>query len=85
MVGQLGDTALSGVYMANQWTALLQKFIQGFCTASLVIATQYWGRRDTESIKTISAMTAKFCFGNGAYLFRTGFFLPAVGAGYVYQ
>ena len=76
MVGQLGDTALSGVYMANQWTALLQKFIQGFCTASLVIATQYWGRRDTESIKTISAMTAKFCLVTALIFFGLAFFFP---------
>lgn len=76
MVGQLGDTALSGVYMANQWNNLLQKFIQGFCTASLVIATQYWGRRDTDSIKTISAMTAKFCLITGLIFFAVAFFFP---------
>ena len=76
MVGQLGDTALSGVYVANQWNNLLQKFIQGFCTASLVIATQYWGRRDIDSIKTISAMTAKFCLFTGVVFFIMAFVFP---------
>ena len=76
MVGQLGDTAISGVYMANQWNNLLQKFVQGFCTASLVIATQYWGRRDTDSIKTISAMTAKFCLTAGLIFFLMAFVFP---------
>ena len=76
MVGQLGDTAISGVYMANQWNNLLQKFVQGFCTASLVIATQYWGRRDTDSIKTISAMTAKFCLTAGLVFFLMAFVFP---------
>lgn len=76
MVGQLGDTAISGVYMANQWNNLLQKFVQGFCTASLVIATQYWGRQDTDSIKTISAMTAKFCLTAGLVFFLMAFVFP---------
>ena len=76
MVGQLGDTAISRVYMANHWNNLLQKFVQGFCTASLVIATQYWGRRDTDSIKTISAMTAKFCLTAGLIFFLMAFVFP---------
>lgn len=77
MVGQLGDTALSGVYMANQWMTLLQKFVTGFSTASLVIATQYWGKRDTDSIKTIMAMTAKFCLVTGLIFFVLAFFFPS--------
>lgn len=76
MVGQLGDTALSAVYMANQWVNLLQKFVTGFCTASLVLATQYWGRRDTDSIKTICAMTARFCLITGLIFFAGAFFFP---------
>ena len=48
MVGSLSDLALSGVYVANQWMTLLQRFIQGFCTAALVLATQYWGKRDID-------------------------------------
>lgn len=76
MVGQLGDTALSGVYMANQWMTLLQKFVTGFSTASLVLATQYWGKRDTDSIKTIVAMTAKFCLACSLIFFVLAFFFP---------
>ena len=76
MVGQLGDTAISGVYMANQWNNLLQKFVQGFCTASLVIATQYWGRRDTDS---------EVLFDRRYGLLLDGVCISRVAAGYVYH
>lgn len=76
MVGQVGDLALSGVYVANQWMTLLQRFIQGFSTACIVLATQYWGKGDTKSIKTIVSMTAKFCLFTGLVFFGLAFFMP---------
>ncbi|MCF0136648.1 MAG: MATE family efflux transporter [Lachnospiraceae bacterium] len=76
MVGSVSDLALSGVYVANQWMTLLQKFIQGFCTAALVLAAQYWGRKDTDSIKTITAMTARFAGVVALGFFAAAFFFP---------
>lgn len=76
MVGQIGDLALSGVYMANQWMTMLQQFIHGFMTAALVIATQYWGKKDTDSIKTILAITAKIAAVTGLLFFAAAFFFP---------
>ena len=77
MVGQIGDLALSGVYMANQWMTMLQQFIHGFMTAALVIATQYWGKKDTRSIKTILAITAKFAAVTGLLFFASYLFYVA--------
>ncbi len=76
MVGRIGDLALSGVYMANQWMTMLQQFIHGFMTAAMVIATQYWGKKDTDSIKTILAITAKFAAVTGILFFVAAFFFP---------
>ncbi|MBO4888118.1 MAG: MATE family efflux transporter [Firmicutes bacterium] len=76
MVGRVGDLALSGVYMANQWMTMLQQFIHGFMTAALVIATQYWGKKDTDSIKTILAITARFAAVTGLLFFIAAFFFP---------
>lgn len=76
MVGSISDLALSGVYTANQWMTLLQRFIQGFCTAALVLAAQYWGKRDTDSIKTISAMTARVVGITGFAFFLMAFAFP---------
>lgn len=60
MVGSLGDSAVSGVYMANQVQTFLQLFSGGVEGALLILAAQYWGKRDTDSIKRISAIGFHF-------------------------
>lgn len=56
MIGALGDTAVSGVYVGNQVQTLLQVFSGGIEGAILIPAAQYWGKRDTESIRRIVAI-----------------------------
>ena len=68
MIGTLGDTAISGVFMGNQIQTLLQMFSGGIEGAILVLAAQYWGRRDTASIKKIIAIGVKFTVLFGALL-----------------
>ncbi|MBQ7386616.1 MAG: MATE family efflux transporter [Clostridia bacterium] len=53
MIGTLGDAAVSGVYMGSQVQTLLQIFGAGIEGSMLIIAAQYWGRRDTERIGRI--------------------------------
>ena len=53
MIGTLGDAAISGVYMGSQVQTLLQIFGAGLEGAMLVLAAQYWGRRDTVRISKI--------------------------------
>ena len=47
MIGTLGDSAISGVYVGSQLQTLLQMFIGGIEGAILILAAQYWGKRDT--------------------------------------
>lgn len=68
MVGTLGDTAISGVYMGNQVQTLLQIFSGGIEGAILVLAAQYWGKRDKESIKKIVAIGVRFTLIFGLFL-----------------
>ena len=56
MLSPLGDSAVSGVYMANQVQTLLQLLSGGIESAILVLATQYLGKGDTESMRRISAI-----------------------------
>lgn len=65
MVGRLGDAAISGVYMGNQLQAVIQMFSGGVEGAILILAAQYWGRKDTESIKKIIGVGIKFALGFG--------------------
>ena len=60
MVGALGDAAVSGVYMGGQVQTFLQMFSGGIEGAILILAAQYWGRRDTESIKKIVSIGLHF-------------------------
>ncbi|MBQ9084264.1 MAG: MATE family efflux transporter [Clostridia bacterium] len=56
MISPLGDAAVSGVYMANQIQTLLQLVSGGVESSILVLAAQYLGRGDTESMRRISAI-----------------------------
>ncbi len=60
MVGSLGDAAVSGMYMGNQIQTLLQVFSGGIEGAILILAAQYWGKRDTASIRKIVAIGIRF-------------------------
>ncbi len=60
MVGALGDSAISGVYMGNQIQTLLQVFSGGIEGAVLVLSAQYWGKRDVSSIKKIVSLGLRF-------------------------
>ena len=50
MVSTLGDSAVSGVYMGNQIQTFLQVFSVGIEGSILVLATQYYGKKDTCSV-----------------------------------
>ena len=65
MIGSLGDSAVSGVYMGNQIQTLMQVFSGGIEGAILVLAAQYWGRGDKESIKKIVSIGIKFSIAFG--------------------
>ncbi len=56
MVGKLGDTAISGVYIGSQITTLLQILLVGIEGAILVLSTQYYGKNDLKSIQKIVAV-----------------------------
>ena len=60
MIGTLGDSAISGVYVGSQLQTLLQMFIGGIEGAILILAAQYWGKRDTKSIRRIAAIGVRF-------------------------
>ena len=68
MVGSLGDAAVSGMYMGNQIQTLLQVFSGGIEGAILILAAQYWGKRDTASIRKISAIGIRLSLAVGVLL-----------------
>ena len=77
MVGALGDAAVSGVYMGGQIQTLLQMFSGGIEGAILVLASQYWGRRDVARIRCISAIGLRASLAFGLLLTVVCFAFPA--------
>lgn len=76
MVGSLGEVALSGVYVANQLQNILQMLVMGLGAAICVLAVQYWGKRDTGSVKIIIGIALKFSVGAGLLFFIATLFFP---------
>ncbi len=61
MLGRFDETAMSGVSLANQIQFFLQCVVNGAASGLVVLASQYWGKRDTASIKKV--FSAAFAAG----------------------
>lgn len=57
LVSNLGTAALSSVGMIGQWTFLMNMILVGFCSATSVFASQFWGIKDTKRIKHICGIS----------------------------
>lgn len=60
MLGKYSEVAMSGVSLANQVQFLLQMFAMGAANGMGVLASQYWGKKDTNPIKKIFASATLF-------------------------
>ena len=76
MIGTLGDNAISGVYVGNQMQTVLQMFVAGIEGAILILAAQYWGKKDTGSIRKVVSIGIKFAAGVGILTTLTAVLLP---------
>ncbi len=56
MIGKLGDTAISGVYMGTQIFTLLQWFVTGITTSMTILCAQYWGKRDVDAVRRVTSL-----------------------------
>ena len=68
MVGQIGDTAVAGVLAANQVQNILNMFVFGISATLVLIAAQYWGKKDVDSVKAIATIAIKVAAGMGLLL-----------------
>ncbi|MDR1635966.1 MAG: MATE family efflux transporter [Treponema sp.] len=57
MVGRLGDLAVSGVFIGNQIHSMVQFITSGVGATLVILATQYWGKQDTKSIRSLTALS----------------------------
>ena len=81
MIGSLGDNAVSGVYVGNQMQTVVQMFIGGVEGAILILASQYWGKKDTGSIRKVVSIGVKFALGVGIAASLIAVLFPSVVIG----
>ena len=65
MIGSLGDDAISGVYIGGQLQSVLQMCVGVIEGAILILAAQYWGKKDTQSIRKVVSIGIKFALAVG--------------------
>ncbi|AAK78823.1 putative MATE family efflux protein [Clostridium acetobutylicum] len=53
IIGGLGETAIAGVGLANQYFFLLDLALFGTASGASIFTAQYWGKRDTKNIKRV--------------------------------
>lgn len=76
MVGSLGELALSGSFICNQLQALLHMLVMGLSAALIVLAAQYWGKRDAPNTKAVINIALRFGLGSSLLFFLATLFFP---------
>ncbi len=61
MVGQLGETSVAAVGLANQIMFLFQLFLFGVGSGAAIFVAQFWGKRDIKNIRRVLGI----CLGLG--------------------
>lgn len=77
MLGSYSQTALSGAAAVNQIQYLLQQVTNmGLGEGLIVLASQYWGQRDTDAIRRLSGAALMMAWGIGGALTAAAFIAP---------
>ena len=69
MLGKYTELALSGATLVNQIQFTLQQIAAGIGMGIVVLASQYWGKHNIDSIKKIINIGVKFAFIVGIIFF----------------
>lgn len=77
MVGMLGETPLAAVTLANLPIFVIQLLVFGIQSGSAVLISQYWGKKDTDSINRVIGVAAFVAGGISVLFALTLFFFPA--------
>ncbi len=76
MLGGYDELAMSGVAVVVQLQFLLQMALHGIGNGAAVIASQHWGKRETEPIRRVFAVAFCAALAVGCLMGALGFFMP---------
>lgn len=69
MLGNFSEAALSGAAAVNQLQFVYQQIIAGIGEGVVILASQYWGRKNTGKVKDISSIGMRLMLGIALLLF----------------
>lgn len=59
MVGSFGEVQISAVAFGNQFCSFFQFVCMGLGSGAIVMSAQYWGRKETDSMRVIAAIALR--------------------------
>ena len=60
MLGEVGETVLSGSSLAGQVQFVLTLFLFGLTSGAAVLTAQYWGKKDMRTIEKVMGIAFRF-------------------------
>ena len=59
MLGRYAESALSGVTAVNQIQFIYQNLLIGIGDGLVILASQYWGKKDTQTIRKVASIAMR--------------------------
>lgn len=73
-IGQLGETAVASVSLANQIFFLLNLMVFGVTSGCAIFIAQLWGKKDVHNIRRVVGVTIKLAIAAALFFTVVGFF-----------
>lgn len=76
MLSFIGQTAIAAASLAGNVQFILIMFATGISSGLVMLAAQYWGKKDLESIRTLHGIALRISIVFGAIFSLAAFFFP---------
>lgn len=76
MIGGLGEAAIAGVSLANEFSGIIMFIFMGLGSGANVMSSQYWGMGKTEPLKKVAAIALRLSLAISAVFLVLGITCP---------
>lgn len=76
VLGHMGEAAISASSLANQLYFIFTFALYGLSGGSIVLAAQYWGKKDTRTISKVLGISLRISIGIGVLFTLIGLLMP---------